>query len=154
MNTNRLIPNVILAAVLASASGMAAASGSTTVQVTAAVSAVCKFAATTSPAIPLGTIDPSAVTADVTGTSNITYNCTKGTTPTVGFASGGSTRTLTDGTKTIAYSFTLGSPEAGVGFSAAGGSKVVGTATIALVDAQNAAAGTSYADTVTLSINY
>lgn len=151
MNTNRLIPNVILAAVLASASGMAAASGSTTVQVTATVSAVCKFAATTSPAIPLGTIDPSAVSADVTGTSNITYNCTKNTTPTVSITSGGTT--LTDGTNSIAYAFTLGTPDTGAGFSTSGSSKVVGTAKILKADAQNAAASTGYADTVTLSIN-
>ena len=149
MKTNHL-KALVAALALTSYVGFASASGNTTVQVKATVSKVCKFKATSMTAIDLGTIDPSAVAADVTGTTDVTYQCTKGTTPSVTVSSGGTT--LTAGSDTVAYSFALGTPDAGTGFSAAGTAKVVGTATIAQAAAQDAVAG-AYTDTVTLTIN-
>jgi spore coat protein U-like protein len=152
MKANRIVLKVIAAAVLASTAGLAAASGSTTLNVTATVSQVCKFTAATMTDIGLGTIDPSTVAANVTGTSDITYKCTKGTTPSVTLSSGGTT--LTAGANTIPYAFTLGTPDTGTGFGlGATATKVVGTAKIVLSDAQAAAAG-SYSDTVTLAIDH
>lgn len=148
--TRNIFLKAVAAAVLASTAGLASAAGSTTVDVTAKVSAACKFTAASMTAIDLGTIDPSTVSAAVTGTSNITYQCTKGTTPAVSITSGGTS--LVDGAKSIPYTFSLGTAEAGVGFSG-GSAKVVATATIAKTDAQDAAAGTAYADTVTLTID-
>jgi len=150
MQTNHL-KALAAALVLISYAGFAAASGTATVQVKATVSKVCKFSTTTMTAIDLGTIDPSTVAADVTGTTNVTYNCSKGTTPGVTVTSGGTS--LTDGTNSIAYAFTLGTPEAGTGFSSSGSAKVIGTATILKAAAQDAAASTTYADTVTLTID-
>jgi spore coat protein U-like protein len=150
MQANRYFLKAIAAAILVSSAGLASAAGSTTLNVTATVSAVCKFKAATMTDIALGTINPSTVSAAVTGTSNINYQCTKGTTPSVTLTSGGTA--LTAGSLSIPYSFTLGTPDAGTGFSVAGTAKVVGTASIALTDAQDAAAG-AYTDLVTLSIN-
>jgi spore coat protein U-like protein len=152
MKANRIVLKVIAAAVLASTAGLASAAGNTTLNVTATVSAVCKFTAATMTDIGLGTIDPSAVAAAVTGTSDITYKCTRGTTPVVTITGGG-TRTLTSGANTIAYTFSLGTHDQGTGYSAAAAAtKVVATASIAQAAAQDAAAG-AYSDTVTLSIN-
>jgi spore coat protein U-like protein len=150
MKANRTVIKAIAAAILASTAGLASAAGNTTLNVTATVSAVCKFKTATMTDIALGTIDPSSVGAAVTGTSNINYQCTKGTTPVVSLVSGGTT--LTAGANTIPYTFSLGTADAGTGFSAAGTAKVVATASIALAAAQDAAAG-SYTDLVTLSIN-
>jgi hypothetical protein len=150
MKTNRIVLKVIAAAVLASTAGLACAAGNTTLNVTATVTAACKFKAATMADIALGSIDPSSVVAAVTGTSNINYQCTKNTVPVVSLMSGGTT--LTSGANTVSYTFSLGTPDAGTGFSAAGTAKVVATATIALTAAQDAAAG-AYTDLVTLSIN-
>lgn len=141
------------ATVLMAAAGFANAAGQTTVEVTATVNGVCKFTATSMSAIAIGAIDPSTVAADPSNTGDITYHCTKGLTPSVTIASGGTS--LSNGTDTLTYSFTLGAEEAGKGFSAAATAtpaKVVATATIALADAQDAAAG-DYTDTVTLEID-
>ena len=150
MKTNHL-KALAAALVLTSYAGFAAAGGTTTVQVKATVNAVCKFSATAPTAIDLGAIDPSALSADVTGTTSVFYQCTKGTTPTVTKTGGGTS--LSDGTNSITYAFTLGTPDMGTGFSAAGTAKVVGTATIAQAAAQDAVASTGYTDTVTLTIN-
>lgn len=152
MNTRNLF-KAIGASLLLTAAGAASAAGETTVQVTASVTAACQFSAATMSAINLGAINPSTVAADVTNTGDITFHCTKGTTPVITKKTGGTV--LTSGTNTIAYSFTLGTPEAGKGFSTAAKAtpaKAVATATIALANAQDAAAG-SYSDTVTLEIN-
>lgn len=151
-NVRTTIAKAVALVAIVSASSLATAAGTTAVVVNATVSGVCKFITSgTSATINLGTIDPSTVAADVTGSANVAYNCTKGLTPVVTTASGGTT--LTGATSSISYAFTLGTPEAGVGFSnAAGGSKVAATAKILLIDAQNAPADT-YQDTVTLSIN-
>lgn len=139
---------------LGSGSAPALAAGTTSVNVTATVLEVCKFTASTMADIALPTINPSTVAADVTKDGDITYQCTNGTTPTVSIQTGTTARTLTDGAKTINYTFTLGTPMAGTGFStSAASAKVVATATIAKAAAQDAQAGT-YSDTVTLSINY
>lgn len=130
--------------------GSAMAGGTTTVDVTATISAVCKFKATTMSAIALGAIDPSAISTAKTGTTDITYKCTTGTTPSVTVTGGGTTLTSTAGS--LAYTFTLGTADAGTGFSTAGSAKVVGTASIAVAAAQDAPAG-DYTDTVTLTIN-
>jgi spore coat protein U-like protein len=151
MKTNRNVLKAVAAAVLASVSGLAAAAGTTTVDVNATVPNVCTFSAASMAAINLGALNPSTVPAiGVSGTRNITYNCTNGLTPNVTIQSGGTT--LTDGTKTIGYSFTLGAPEAGLGYAVAGSSKVVGTATVTQAAVQGAEEGT-YSDTVTLEID-
>lgn len=153
--TRHRMAAVAAAVFLTITAGSATAAGSATVDVTASVSAVCKFTAETMTAIALGAIDPSTVAADVTATGDITYKCTKGTTPTVSITGGG-TRTLTDSStsNTIPYSLTLGTHDAGTGFSSsAAATKVVATARITQANAQDAKAGTAYAETVTLTIN-
>ncbi len=148
MRTN----TVIAAGLMACSTGFAWAGGSTSVDVTASVKNVCTFNATTMTAIELGEMDPSSVNASgVSKTGNITYNCTKGLTPQITRTGGGTT--LTDGKKTISYTFSLGTPEQGVGYATAGSSKIVATATVSQAAVQGAEAGTAYKDTVTLSIN-
>ena len=153
-NVHTTIAKAVALVAMISASSLAAAGGNTTVQVDAKVSGVCKFISTTSSGINLGTIDPSAVAAaGVTNSSDVLYNCTKGLTPSVTIATGGTTLTGLTPANMITYAFTLGTPQVGAGFSnAAGGSKVVATATIAQLDAQNAPADT-YKDIVTLTIS-
>lgn len=152
MQANRYFLKTVAAAALIAGAGLANAAGSTSVDVTASVPGVCKFTSTTMSAIALGSMDPSTVGATgISNTGNITYNCTKGLTPVVSKTAGGTTLTeTTDSTKTIPYSFSLGTPEVGVGFASS--SKVVATASVTQADVQGAAAG-SYKDTVTLSIN-
>lgn len=151
MKPTRFLLKAIAAAVVASTAGLAAAGGTTTVDVTASVPNVCTFSAATMTAIALGSMNPSTVGAGgVSNTGNITYNCTNGLTPVVSKTGGGTT--LTDGVKTIAYTFSLGTPEAGLGYATAGSSKVVATATVSQAAVQGAQQG-SYSDTVTLSIN-
>jgi spore coat protein U-like protein len=153
-NVHTTIARAVAATLLVCSAGMVSAAGSTSVTVTATVTAACKFTATTMSAIALGSIDPATVSANVTNTGNITYQCTKGTTPSVTLASGTTARSLTLASHTaIPYTFTLGSPDAGTGFSVAGSAKVVATATIAKTDAQDAEAGVGYSDVVTLDIN-
>lgn len=153
MKTHRIVPKAIAAGILTSFAGLAAAAGSTTVTVSATVTAACKFTAATMAAIALGSIDPSSVAAAVTGTSDITYQCTKGTTPVVSITGGGSRTLALAGHTDIPYTFSLGTADAGTGFSAVGSAKVTATATIALTDAQDAEAGVNYQDVVTLTIN-
>lgn len=141
------------AAVLSLTAGWAGASGTTTVDVNATVPNVCTFSSGTMAAINLGPMNPSTVgAAGVTNTGNITYNCTKGLTPVVTKTLGGTVLTETTTAATIAYTFSLGTPEAGLGYVAAGSSKVVATATVTQAAVQAAEAGT-YKDTVTLSID-
>ena len=150
MQVNRYFLNTVAAVALIACAGVAHAGGTTSVDVTASVPGVCKFTSATMSAIALGAMDPATVGATgVSNTGNITYNCTKGLTPAITKTAGGTT--LTDGTKTIPYTFSLGSPEAGVGFATT--SKVVATASVTQADVQAAAAGTAYKDTVTLSID-
>lgn len=152
MKSNRIVLKAVAAAALASTAGFAAAVN-TSVPVTASVSSVCTVGGTQS-TIVIPAIDPSLVASAPTKDGDIVYRCTKGTTPSITFAGGG-TRTLThtvDSSKTISYTFSLATPgEAGKGFSAAATSKVVATATISLAAAQDAEAG-SYADAVTVTI--
>jgi hypothetical protein len=154
MKTNRNLLKAVAAAALASIAGLAAASGTTDVQVTASVPTVCTFNSVASvPVIALGSMDPSLVPATgVSGSVDVTYNCTNGTAPAAISVSGGGARNLTAGANTIPYTFSLGTPGAGVGYVAAGSSKVVATATVTQAAVQAANAG-SYSDTVTLSIN-
>jgi len=152
--TTHSFARAVTALVLFTTWGSVQASGSATVDVTASVSAVCQFSGTMS-AIAFGAIDPSAVAGDLTATGNITYKCTKGTTPTVSIT-GGASRTMTDaGTgNTIPYSLAMGTHDTGTGFSAsAAATKVQATATISQTNAQDAKAGTTYKETVTLTIN-
>lgn len=153
MYTYRILQAAI-AAVLATTAGLTAAAGSTNVDVTATVPKVCTFSSGTMAAIDLGPMDPSTVgTSGVSKTGNITYNCTKGVTPVVAKSTGGTALTdTTDNTKTISYSFTLGTAEAGQGYSVLGSSKIVATAAVSQAAVQAAAAGT-YKDTVTLTID-
>lgn len=144
----------IAGAFLLGSTGLVLAAGTTAVEVRAKVAGVCSFNSGTMAAIDLGTMDPSTVGATgVSKNGDITYNCTKGLTPVVTTKTGGTTLTDTgDSTKTIAYSFTLGTAEAGKGYSTAGSSKVVATAAVTQAAVQDAPAGT-YKDTVTLEIN-
>ena len=152
MQVNRYFLNTVSAVAITACAGVAHAGGTTSVDVTASVPGVCKFTSATMSAIALGAMDPATVgTSGVSNTGNITYNCTKGLTPVVSKTAGGTTLTETaDSTKTIAYTFSLGTPEAGAGFATS--SKVVATATVSQAAVQGAQAG-SYKDTVTLSID-
>lgn len=140
------------AALWALGAGPATAAGSATVDVTASVKEVCIFSAATMAPISFGLIDPSLISADLTKDGNITYRCTNGLTPAITLPT--TPLKLTDGANTIAYSLTLGTYEAGKGFSGTKVSTVVATAKILQTDAQDAKAGTGYTDTVTLTINY
>lgn len=147
--TKHRLSALAAAVFLTAIAGSATAGGTTTVDVTATISAVCKFKAASMTAITLGAIDPSTISTAKTGTTDITYKCTTGTTPSVTVTGGGTTLTSTAGS--LAYTFTLGTADPGTGFSTAGSAKVVGTASIAVAAAQDAPAG-DYTDTVTLTI--
>ncbi len=140
----------IVVASLACAAGIAAASDSTTLAVSATVSAKCKFSALSTP-LAFGTIDPSLGT-DATVSASVLYRCTKGTLSTGITASGGTSRTMT-GAGNLPYTLAItGGTGTGTGFGA-GGSDLTATVTgtISATDYQTAAAG-SYSESVTLNI--
>lgn len=137
---------------LIGASGLAAASGSQTLAVTATVDAICKFSAASTP-LAFGTIDPS-LSADKVVTANVLYKCSKGTAAAGVTATGGLTRSMTDsGGKTLAYTLSFtGDTQTGKGFGAGNDLTLVVTGTITAAQYQDATASTTYAENVTLNI--
>lgn len=142
-------------AVLASVAGAAAAaplSNSQTLAVSATVQGVCKFVAASTP-MAFGSLDPSD-TADATLTVDVSYRCTKDTVGAGLSFTGGTSRTMADGLKTLAYTLAIDTDAngTGTGFGASGAAltaKVKGTIAAA---ALNGAAAGSYAENVTMTI--
>lgn len=145
------IAKAIAIVALGSTSGFAAADvQNLTVQ--AQVSAVCKFG--TIPALNFGTIDPSTVAANVTGSSIVEYRCTKNTAPATLTAAAGP-YAMTDGTNNLTFTLSVpavGTLAAGNGFGGAAVSTFTIGGTILLADVQAAAASTGYTKTVALTI--
>jgi len=121
-------------------SAPSAAADSIAVPVAANVIGACKFSTPQSPSVVIANsgvdIDPS-IAGSATGSANINYKCTNGTTPTFGLT-GGATATLTCttagtcGATTMDATMSLSpaSPAAGQGF-AAGDQVITLTGTIA-----------------------
>lgn len=154
-NARTTIARIIALSVLGSACGFAAAADSQTLTVNASVSAVCKFS--TVPALNFPAINPATVAAAVPGSTDVTYKCTKGTTPSSVAA------TVADGVwamvdpsvtgSSLPFSLSVGSLGAGNGFGGGAAVTVTISGTIALADAQAAMAGTGYTKAVSLAIN-
>ena len=139
----------IVVASLACAAGIAAASDSTTLAVSATVSAKCKFSAASTP-LAFGTIDPSLAT-DATATAAVKYKCTKSTVS-GGITGTGGSHTMTSGSDTLAYTLAIaGDVGTGLGFGSGTDLTATVTGTITVAQYQNAAAG-SYTENVTLNI--
>lgn len=149
MNNHRATLKALAAAALVCAAGAVNASGSTTLNVSATVNGVCKFMSATVP-IAFGALDPDAGTQTVN--TSVNYKCTNGTAaPTVAFASGTGSRTMADGANTLAYTITLGTTQAGTGFSAGQEKPLSIQAQIAAAALLDARAGT-YTENVQLNI--
>lgn len=147
------------AGLVASASAFAA-SATHDLSVSAVVTGSCKFNSAGPTTLTLansgGSIDPSVAT-DATGSANVTYRCTTGTTATTTANNGanfsGSRRVrLGVTTNYMPYSLSLsGCNQVGIGHGGSGDLTCAVSGTILAADHQNAAAGT-YADTVQLTI--
>jgi hypothetical protein len=130
------------------------------VPVSATVLGVCKFATGQTPSVVIansGTnIDPS-VAGNATGSANITYSCTNGTTPSFGLT-GGATLTLTCstsgtcGSSTMAAAMTLTPPAPATGQGMNTNLTLVLTGTIPSTTYGTAAEGT-YSATQQVTIN-
>lgn len=147
---NRNVLKAVAAAILTLSGGLAGATGTQDLTVTATISTICRFTTGSAISIPFGTIDPSTTGAK-TANISVPYKCTKGTVaPGVQVTVGGTTLTGVGGT-TMAYTLSSFSTVAGLGFAAAA-SNATSTATIAQAVYQAAEADT-YTDTVTLTID-
>lgn len=150
MTLNR-IAKLFAATLLVGASGLAAASGSTTLAVTASVTKTCQFSAASTP-LSFAAIDPSG-SADAVTTANVLYKCTNGTSSAGVTATGGLTRTMSDGTNSLGYTLSFsGDTQKGKGFGSGNDLTMVVTGTITAAQYQNAVGSTGYADNVTLNI--
>ena len=100
---NTIKTSVLVAVFAFGTTSMFAASQSSTINVSASVAAVCTISTTTH--LAFGAYDPvtaNAVTAkDESAPAAVSVSCTKGTTPTVGFAVAGGT--ITNGTDTLSF---------------------------------------------------
>lgn len=131
-----------------------------TLNVSAAVAAVCNFntagPTTLTIATAAGVINPSAA-GPATGTAAVTFRCTTGTTSVIvadnGLNSTGpGLRRVKNALNYMAYTFALvNAAQVGSGFGAGQDKTVTVNATILAANYQNAAAAT-YTDTVILSI--
>jgi hypothetical protein len=155
---------ILFASAALAFAGAASAADTATLAVSATVLGVCKFSgaptAMTIASPTLTTLDPTLST-DGTGTSTVSYKCSKTTAPTLsvggtstspysatttsGLSSGGATPTY------IPFSISWGALTAGAGFSAAA-STVTLTGTVLNANYIGADAGT-YNASVALSIN-
>ena len=150
----------LAAAGLMTSASVLAASATHDLAVSATVSGNCKFNTAGSTALTLansgGAIDPSLAT-DATGTANVLYRCTTGTSATTTANNGSNfsvSRRVRDGVTTnyMPYSMSLsGCNQAGIGHGAGKDLTCAVSASILAADHQNATAGT-YTDTVTLTI--
>ena len=148
MTLNRLA-KTLLACMLVTVGGFAAAGGTQAINASATVNKVCKFTTGAAIAMTFANIDPS-LSADAVKTATVPFKCTKGTTDTtITVTSGGSS--LVNGTDSMAYTTTVSAPPTGAGFASAA-TEVTVTGTIAATAYQDAPALT-YTDTITLTIN-
>ena len=155
MKSLKIARGAALALVAAASSAAFAAPGDTQqLTVTATVNGVCRL--TSVPAMNF-TLDPSVGT-NQTATSNVVYQCTKGTAPAT-FTVGGDTATtghagnLLNGAATMPYAISWTAPSAqgsGLGASVTGVTVAL-TGTILGTDYVNAAAG-SYTRTIDVVI--
>jgi hypothetical protein len=152
MKNNRNVLKAVAVAILGLTAGVAGATGSQDLTVTATISTICRFTTGSAIAVPFGTIDPSS-TGPKNAAISVPYKCTKGTT-----APGVSVTTATlemSGTTTatnkLAFSIGTFTTATGAGFAAAA-ANATATATIAEA-AYQAAPADSYTQTVTLSID-
>jgi hypothetical protein len=141
----------LVVASLACAAGFATAD-TQTLAVTATVTGVCKFSATSTP-LAFGTLDPSTIAADKQVTANVVYKCTNKT-ASLGITGLTGPLTMSNGTDTLAFSLAIaGDTSTGKGFVTGATTDltavVTGTVTVAAIQA--AAAG-SYTKDITLSI--
>ena len=137
-----------------------AASTTHTLDVSATVAGVCKFNAAGPTALTIatgaGVIDPSAV-GPATGTANVTFRCTTGTTSAITGDNGlnflGASRRVRNGAANyMSYAFSLtNAAQVGTGHGAGQDKTVAVNASIVAADYQNATAG-AYTDTVVLTI--
>jgi hypothetical protein len=128
--------------------GNDASAASTTVQIQASVAAACSIPGVSAASVDLGSVDPTAATTK-TGTVQVFYKCTKGTTPLVAPASG-ATMTITDGTDTIPVTVarTAAVVGSGTGSAAANTKTITVTVTLAEADAANVGPGSYSGDLV------
>ena len=142
------------------ASAAQAGSSTGTMAVSATVSGTCKIT-TAAGTLAFGTIDPSIVAAAVTTSTTFAYKCTTGLTPlsmsnNLGVNFVGAQAKMASGANLLNYSvaFAAQTLTAGTGFGTGSvATTITENGTIALVDAQSAAAG-SYTDTVTITLNF
>lgn len=147
-------------AVLAFAAAAPAQADSINVPVSATVVGVCKFSSGQNPSVAIansgGNIDPT-LPGSATGSANILYKCTSGTTPAFSITSaGGATLALTcgacAGTPTMDATLSLSAPAGdGQGFAAPDQSISL-TGTIPAATYSAAAVGT-YSATATVTVN-
>ncbi|SFC14967.1 Spore Coat Protein U domain-containing protein [Polaromonas sp. OV174] len=139
---------VTVASLACAASLAAAQTSTTTLAVTANVSGVCKFSATTQP-LAFGIIDPS-LTVDKTMTADVKYKCTNKTNS-LGIAGITGSHNMSSGSESLAYTLSIaGDAGAGLGFGTGKDLTATVTGTITTAQYQNAVAG-SYSENVTLS---
>lgn len=153
MSTLKISRAAAIAAAAALSCSFASAADTLPMTVSASVVATCKLV--TVPLLDFGTLNQVTAPAVNPAAVNVTYRCTKGTTPaiTLGAALSASpfTGSLSNGTDTIAYAITWTNP--GATLTGFGGSALsVGlTGAIAASIYQNVTAGT-YTQTVAVNI--
>ena len=143
-----------LAAGFAWIGGNAFAADSHTITVNASVSGTCKFN-TASSTVAL-TLDPT-LTTTVTGSDNVVYRCTKGTTPAFTLTSSSTSSTsggnLVQGAESIPYTFSSSGGGAGTGMGnlAANDKTLAVTVSVDQSGAANVTPGT-YSDTIVVDV--
>jgi spore coat protein U-like protein len=162
MNTKlKLVTLGLISAGMLSIAPAFAASATNTLNVSATVTGNCKFNSAGPTALTIANsganIDPS-VAIDATGSANVLYRCTSGTTAAVTAANGtnasGAQQRVRDGVTANYMNYALalaGGAQAGTGFGAGNDKTLVVTGTIVQADFVNAPAG-AYTDTVVLTI--
>ena len=143
-----------LAVGFAGIGGNAFAANSHTITVNASVSGTCKF--NTAASTVALTLDPT-LTTTVTGSDNVVYRCTKGTTPAFTLTSSSTSSTsggnLVQGAESIPYTFSSsgGGAGTGMGNSAANDKTLAVTVSVDQSGAANVTPGT-YSDTIIVDV--
>lgn len=155
MQNFRFVVKAVIVAALAATGGFVSAADTQPLTVNASVTQVCKFA--TVPALTFPAINPATVAAAVTGSTTVTYKCTKGTAPTsVAATVLGAWEMVDPAVSGSSLPFSLTVPTtfgAGHGFGSGAAVDLTITGTITQADAQAAMAGTGYTKAVSLAIN-
>ena len=149
------------AGLVASVPGFAA-SATHSLNLSATITGNCRFNTAGPTAVTIGTpaavtaIDQSETPAAATGTANVLYRCTTGTTAATTAGNGlnfsGSRQVCVGASPCMPYSLNLvGGAQVGTGHGAGQDKTLAVTATISSANYENAAAGT-YTDTVVLTI--